>query len=359
MKILAIFLLSTLTIGPATARADSGWAIQQMLLRPDGRYPLSINSVSMLDANIGIAVGSRSLPSDATALVLTTNDGGRHWNGVSFQDRIGFLVKVQLIDQTTAIAVGEFIYRTIDRGSSWTRVSFQFGMSGVSFTDAKTGTAVGSRGIILRSTDGGLNWTPQSSGTTDYLLDVSSLDSNTAIAVGDRGTILRTIDGGATWTFQTSGTTNQLRAVSFADDWTGIAVGSGGTILLTKDGGQTWNAQMSGTSADLVGVAHSDNADTVFVAGTGTILRTTDGGASWLAQELPSVVRGYRWAGISSKGGIGIAVNAPGDGVILRTTTDGEPVTCALRVSNIDRREGQLSSHAAGDGTGREEGGRR
>jgi photosystem II stability/assembly factor-like uncharacterized protein len=359
MKNLAMFLLSTLTIGAATARADSGWAIQQLLLRGDGRFGFSLHSVSMLDANIGIAVGSRSSPSVPEDLVLRTNDGGRHWGRVSFMERVGSLSKVQFIDQTTAIAVGESIYRTTDRGASWTRVNLQ-SASGVSFTDAKIGTAVGYRGIILRSIDGGLNWTPQSSGTTDSLLDVSSLDGKTAIAVGDRGIILRTIDAGAKWTFQTSGTTNQLRAVSFADERMGIAVGSAGTILLTKDGGQTWTAQVSGTSAELFSVAYSDDADTVFVGGGGTILRTTDFGATWLAQELPSAVRPYTWSGISSKAGVGIAVNAGGDGIFLRTTTGGEPVTCTLGVSNTtDSRDGRLSYLATGDGTCREEGGKR
>ena len=49
---------------------------------------------------------------------------------------------------------------------------------GVSFTDANNGTAVGDSGTILRTTNGGTNWTSQSSGTTNWLYGVSFTDAN-------------------------------------------------------------------------------------------------------------------------------------------------------------------------------------
>ncbi len=56
---------------------------------------------------------------------------------------------------------------------------------------------------------------------------VAVLDSDTVTAVGADGTILRTTDGGANWTFQSSGTTNDFKAVSFVGAKTGTAVGAG------------------------------------------------------------------------------------------------------------------------------------
>ena len=67
---------------------------------------------------------------------------------------------------------------------------------GVSFINANTGTAVGCSGTILRTTNGGTNWTSQTSGTTNCLCDVSFTDANNGTAVGDDGTILRTTNGG-------------------------------------------------------------------------------------------------------------------------------------------------------------------
>lgn len=69
-------------------------------------------------------------------------------------------------------------------------------LSGVFFSDAATGTVVGGRGAILRTTDGGNSWLSQSSGTSNFLLGVAFLDAHTGIAVGYGGTILRTNTGG-------------------------------------------------------------------------------------------------------------------------------------------------------------------
>ena len=99
--------------------------------------------------------------------------------------------------------------------------------------------------VILRTTDGGVNWGLQSSGTTNWLDGVWFTDANTGVAVGGRGacspsfsTILRTTDGGATWKPQITGSGLPLWAVFFIDANTGWAVGEGGLILHTTTGGE-------------------------------------------------------------------------------------------------------------------------
>jgi hypothetical protein len=69
------------------------------------------------------------------------------------------------------------------------------------------------------------------------LNSVSFPRTNVGTAVGDFGTILRTSDGGITWSLQISGTTNDLNSVCFIDSSSGTAVGDGGTIIHTTDGG--------------------------------------------------------------------------------------------------------------------------
>ena len=113
-------------------------------------------------------------------------------------------------------------------------------LRGASLANANTGTLVGDYGTIVMTTDGGNNWTIQSSGTTQTLWGVSFTDANNGSAVGESGTILRTTDGGARWSPQTSGTALNLRAVSFTDGNNGTAVGEGGVILKTTNGGSTW-----------------------------------------------------------------------------------------------------------------------
>src|SRR5713226_1443217 len=186
------------------------------------------------------------------------------------------------LDPSTVVAVGAggTILRTTNGGATWTPQSSgtTHWLFGVSFVDANTGTAVGAAGTILLTTDGGATWTPQSSGTTNPLLGVAFVDANTGAGVGDFGTILRTTDGGATWTPQSSGTTNPLLGVAFVDANTGAAVGYFGTILRTTDGGATWTPQSSGTTSWLNGVSFVDANTGTAVGDFGTILRTTDGG---------------------------------------------------------------------------------
>ena len=105
----------------------------------------------------------------------------------------------------------------------------------------------GDSGTILRTTDGGNSWVPQSSGTANMLFGVSFIDANTGTAVGGscgiggESTILRTTDGGGTWIKQANPGTICLFKVSLTDANTGTAVGDGGVILRTTNGGDTWS----------------------------------------------------------------------------------------------------------------------
>src|SRR4030095_7549921 len=119
------------------------------------------------------------------------------------------------------------------------------------FIDTNNGFAVGARGTILRTTDGGNNWDILASGTDDDLYAVAFTDPNTGTAVGNFGAILKTTDAGNHWTIQRDGMTDVLFGVSFTDANTGTAVGSDGLILRTTNGGTNWVPQTSGTSNNL------------------------------------------------------------------------------------------------------------
>lgn len=96
-----------------------------------------------------------------------------------------------LFDGTGAIA------RTANGGTDWNSTLFSQGMQGIDFPKPEAGFAVGFVGAILRSTDLGLTWSPQSSGTLFDLFDVHFAgDGLTGLAVGAAGTILRTTNGG-------------------------------------------------------------------------------------------------------------------------------------------------------------------
>jgi photosystem II stability/assembly factor-like uncharacterized protein len=77
---------------------------------------------------------------------------------------------------------------------------YNFVLWGVSFIDEFKGWAVGDYGTIIKTEDGGENWTKVAVDTEEGLKDLYFLpDGKTGWATGEMGTILHTTDGGDTW----------------------------------------------------------------------------------------------------------------------------------------------------------------
>jgi len=69
------------------------------------------------------------------------------------------------------------------------------------------------------------------------------------VAVGPRGHIVLSADGGQTWTQASVPVSSDLTAVWFASATHGWAVGHDGVVLATMDGGTTWTKQLDGRVA--------------------------------------------------------------------------------------------------------------
>jgi photosystem II stability/assembly factor-like uncharacterized protein len=106
-------------------------------------------------------------------------------------------------------------------------------------------------------------------------------------AVGEAGTILATTDGGVTWQVQRSGTQNRLEKVAFADTQNGWVLGTYGEVLRTADGGATWQSFSIGRadSAQTFGASDASNAWLTTYNGA---MVTSDGGAHWESISLSS-----------------------------------------------------------------------
>ncbi len=129
-------------------------------------------------------------------------------------------------------------------------------LADVCFVDRATGWAVGDRGVIWHSRDGGATWQQQTSGVECGLNSVFFLDSRRGWAVGgecrsyansSRGVVLRTIDGGENWTAVPRPMLPLLAQVKFFDANRGVAIGQATSfypagLFVTQDGGETWQA---------------------------------------------------------------------------------------------------------------------
>jgi photosystem II stability/assembly factor-like uncharacterized protein len=139
-------------------------------------------------------------------------------------------------------------------------------------------------------------WVPQESGITNELRGLSVVSPNVVWASGTRGNVLRTTDGGRTWKADTVPGAGKLDLRSIAATSDKIAhamsIADSGRIFRTLDGGRTWSVQFlglrKGSFFDAIqfwdekhGIAMSDPVDGRFL-----VITTNDGGDTW--QETPA-----------------------------------------------------------------------
>ncbi len=186
------------------------------------------------------------------------------------------------VGQTSAPAHAQILNTT--NGTSWASQTVPAEVIGsnallydVSAPDSTNAYAVGDSGTILKTTDGGTNWTKLTAPTNQHLRGVAALDANHVVVVGSGGAIKRSSDGGNNWTSDTTGSSAYLKDVAMVDWNNGWAVGANGTVLHTNDGA-TWNQQISPAVADVQAVGAA-NTLTAWAAGENSLLmHTTTGG---------------------------------------------------------------------------------
>src|SRR4030095_15978565 len=91
------------------------------------------------------------------------------------------------------------------------------------------------------------SWTVRASWTTARLNAITFVGPTEGWAVGDRGTILHSNNGGVLWEQVQIDAIEELLGVDFVSSQQGWIVGARGTILHTNDGGQSWHLQVSNT----------------------------------------------------------------------------------------------------------------
>lgn len=202
------------------------------------------------------------------------------------------LNSIRFVNSNTGWAVGYngTIMKTTNGGSNWSVQSVGAGyiLESVDFADVNTGWTVGwnfSGGKIFKTTNGGTNWLAQSSGIDYDLYSTDFINASTGWIVGSFGTILKTTNGGTNWLLQ-NGPFSDYYSVIFTNVNTGWAVGLSGKIVKTTNGGTNWISQTSGVSDDLFSVCFTD-ANTGWAVGLhARILKTTNGGTNWSVQSI-------------------------------------------------------------------------
>lgn len=245
-------------------------------------------------------------------------------NGLMFEKQVSGLTSTTWFETVEAVTVDvawvlstSDILKTTDGGLTW--VKHQGYCDDISFAGVHNGWRI-SASSISKSTNGGETWQQQYV-SPKTLYAVYALNDKYCWAAGSEGSVVMTSDGGVTWSVQTTGTTKRLTDIFFINERRGWAVGIGGTILGTTDGGINWIPQISGITEDLNSVHFADSIHGGIAANRATILVTNDGGNAWTAKpELkwpPYDLMSIRYASPS------IAYAAGAYGTILKTTDGG------------------------------------
>lgn len=167
------------------------------------------DDVFFINDSVGWAAGGSNLR------IYTTTDGGARWreqyNSRKYLRSITFATP----DLGFRGSLDSSLYRTTDGGASWTDIAGSItpkppGICGLSTPTADVIYGCGvwsSPAYVIKSTDGGNNWTNiDLSSFANALVDIHFSSPDTGWVAGmanpstDGGIILYTTDGGSTWT---------------------------------------------------------------------------------------------------------------------------------------------------------------
>lgn len=183
--------------------------------------------------------------------------------------------------------------------------------------------AMGERGLVVLSDDGGRQWRQARVPVSVTLTAASFVDAHQGWIAGHNGVVLHTADGGESWTVQTDGVAlaeaslaqaralpasaaqrdrhiaeaerlvadgadKPLLSICFADARHGLVVGAFGLAAATTDGGKTWTPCRE-RLANPMGMhlyAVARHGRTWVIAGEqGVLMRSNDDGASFQALD--------------------------------------------------------------------------
>jgi photosystem II stability/assembly factor-like uncharacterized protein len=161
-------------------------------------------------------------------------------------------------------------------------------LESVHFIDPQNGWAVGFRGGILHTKDGGATWTARqiTLPLDARTYDIFFVNLHQGYIVGSQGLIFHTTDGGNTWKRQLSGTPEDFHKIVFVNEDEGWIVGMWGGILHTQNGGEDWSMQARELNLRwLFGLEFVDSQRGWVGGQLGVLLHTEDGGEHWEKQD--------------------------------------------------------------------------
>ena len=194
-----------------------------------------------------------------------------------------------------------------DAGQSWqqAKVPVREDLTALAFPTAKHGWAVGNEGVLLETTDGGMNWTKRLDGHIAAQLMVDKYTRLAANAPNDKA-IAAALKESENYLVQAPA--RPFLDVAFENESTGYIVGNYNLLFRTTDGGKTWEPWFDrtdnpdGYNLYAIGVV----GDQVYIVGElGLALRLSRGEQKFV--KLTTPYAGSFFAAMGAPGGLVVA----------------------------------------------------
>ncbi|MEM9836593.1 MAG: YCF48-related protein [Bacteroidota bacterium] len=196
-------------------------------------------------------------------------------------------------------AVGScgIIAKTTNNGMSWT---FQDAPEGNDYSTVGCAPGTNCQTVILaggglraRSTNGGTSWTVVDDDDNMFGEDIIALGTNVVLYDGGSFFTLRSINGGATWaTIELPD--SPATPFQFVSATNGYFFGNDEVFYRTTDAGQTWTATSYTHPASVRYLTFFDATTGWLYDNDRKIYKTTDGGMTWTDQQQSGLISNIR-----------------------------------------------------------------
>lgn len=282
MKILLYVLLMSLCL---YTTVSSQW-IQQSTGTTADLYGLSF-----LNENTGYVCGGTS--------ILKTTNGGSVWVNVNTINLLKPFMKIQAIDENIVYCVGMFntIIKSTDGGLNWTILRNGPSGTGISFfalyfINSLTGWIGGQADppYYLKTTNGGTTF--DSIPTTQLIQRITNfyfINPNTGLACGQTGMIRKTTNGGVNWNYVNIPIGTYLpdfNNFSFINNSTGYTSTYVKQVFKTTDFGEHWDSlsYIPNPYPSIHQISFSSESKGWAVGSGYDVFHTTNGGMNWFTQ---------------------------------------------------------------------------
>ncbi|QLG45343.1 WD40/YVTN/BNR-like repeat-containing protein [Costertonia aggregata] len=219
----------------------------------------------------GVLVGGTGLR------IRSTVDGGKNWKQIQLSPFANSFHSVAFCNgEAFAVGEGSFIAKGDSTLNHWSVFNIKplDGLVGdthqlykIKFRN-KLGFAMGfdtgigvSKPLILKTTDGGKNWSTHShiglENETGAIYDFDIVSESILYLVTQMGNAYKSHDGGTSWQilFSSERKNASLNSVDFKNENAGFIGGLSGTLLFTADGGENWRQSTSFNDSTQLNIA--------------------------------------------------------------------------------------------------------